>query len=134
MVLRGLCGSSFSPWVLFNRAKLSMYAVDQYAILCVSSLESHRVPDCQRKRIEDTGLAKLRGYTHTQKRIVPADITYQHAFYKSVLNAMWTMQQTCVIWRTLQHSIAPLLWHLNQLFKMPKMCSTTLCVWICAQF
>lgn len=61
MVLRGLCRSSFSPWVLFNRAKLSMYAVDQYAILCVSSLESHWVPDCQRKRIEDTGLAKPRG-------------------------------------------------------------------------
>lgn len=37
-----------------------MYAVDQYAILCVSSLESHRVPDCQRKRMEDTGLAKPR--------------------------------------------------------------------------
>lgn len=58
MVLRGLCGSSFSARVLFNGAKLSMYAVDQYAILCVSSLESHRVPDCQRKRIEDTGLAR----------------------------------------------------------------------------
>lgn len=67
----GACaGSSFSAWVLFNRAKLSMYAVDQYAILCVSSLESHRVPDCQRKRMEDTGLAKpRRGNTPTQKKI-----------------------------------------------------------------
>lgn len=70
MVLRGLCGSSFSARVLFNGAKLSMYAVDQYAILCVSSLESHRVPDCQRKRIEDTGLAKPRGggYTKLKKK------------------------------------------------------------------
>lgn len=54
MVLRGLCGSSFSARVLCNGAKLSMYAVDQYAILCVSSMESHRVPDCQRKKTEDT--------------------------------------------------------------------------------
>lgn len=71
-----------------------------------------------------------------KKRIVSADSTvYQHAFCKSVLNAMWTMQQTYVIWRTLlgQQGNAPPLWRLNRLFKMPKMCLTILCFWICAQ-
>lgn len=59
------------------------------------------------------------------KRTVSADSTvYQHAFCGSLLSAMQMMQQTCAICRTLLRQY--------RLFEMPKMCSTTLCFWICA--